>query len=560
MGVIEAEEEGHLARRKRPVVAALLSALLPGAGQWYAGRHRRALVMFAPLALIVVGSVATGAAVGLTDIASLLVQPRALWALFGGNLAVLAWRLFTVADAYLIASDRPTRTLATVVPLAVVLVAVAVPHAIAGAYGLRGIELLENVFPPEKDVQVLSATVTLPAADDEGGPVTFERGLRDVAVTEYQSLGLIFENGVGDPDAIAIYPRLTASASSGAPFVRFGERVDDRRITVLLAGGDEGPGRGGLRTDTMIVATVNVTSGQAALFGIPRNFGMVPLPHRFEEAFIDIEEEVWEEEQAELALIDENEDGFPDHWVDLDADGVPEPPEFESCECFPEILNALYGRTDGWWSRYPGTPDPGMEVLADTLGHLLDLHIDYWMLVNMEGFVKLIDAMGGVDLMVQEPLHVKVSAAEEGLPKAIVHVEPGLNHLTGTEALAYVRWRRGSSDYARMVRQRCMIRAVASEADPITILRSFTAIADAVQTSVVTNIPLTFLPDMVHVLAGIDFEDVATVGFVPPTYNDGRTLHGYPVPDVDRIRWKVDQVLANGAASQSKTGESECGI
>ncbi len=544
--------------RKSPALAAVLSALVPGAGQWYAGRLGRGLIVFAPAVILLLGALVAGAALGMTDIVSLLVQPRALWALFAGNLAVLAWRLFAVADAYLITKGSNGRAVATVLSLAAVLVVVAVPHAIAGAYGLRGIDLLERVFLTEEEPVGSVAPPALPEANGTEDPVVANRTLTESVIVTYQSLGMIFEAGVGDPDAIAIHPRLSASASAGAPFQPFAERIEDERITILFAGGDEGPGRSGLRTDTMIVGTVSVATGQGALFGIPRNFRLVPLPHRFEEAFVGLERDMWEEAEAKLAQIDENEDGFPDHWLDEDGDGVPEPPEFESCECYPEILNALYGRTNEWHSSYPGSPDPGMDALSDVIGHLLDLHIDYWMLVNMEGFVKLVDAMGGVDVMVLDPLHVTVSASEEGLPKASVSVEPGWNHLSGNEALAYVRWRRGSSDYARMVRQRCMLRAVAAEADPVRVLRSFTAIADAVESSVITNIPLSFLPDMVQVLAATDFEDIATVGLVPPVYNDGR-IEGYPIPDVDRIRWKVDQVIANGADAQSTTGASECG-
>ena len=73
-----------------------------------------------------------------------------------------------------------------------------------------------------------------------------------------------------------------------------------------------------------------------------------------------------------------------------------------------------------------------------------------------------------------------------------------------------------------------------------------------------TDIPLTFLPDLVGIVGAIDFDDIATVGFVPPAYNDGRTPGKYPIPDVDRIRAKVRQILTDGATAQSRTGESEC--
>ncbi|MCJ7780849.1 MAG: LCP family protein, partial [Acidimicrobiia bacterium] len=184
----------------------------------------------------------------------------------------------------------------------------------------------------------------------------------------------------------------------------------------------------------------------------------------------------------------------------------------------------------------------------------------YYFMVNMAGFVDIIDTIGGVDVMVKEPFHVAVSAPSEDSPKARVDVEPGMNRLNGLEALAYSRWRIGSSDYARMQRQRCLIRAATDQADPLTLIRSFHTLADVVERSVITDIPLILLPDLVDIVGRIDLDRIATVGFVPPTYNDGRAPGGYPIPNVSRIRWKVDQVLEGGVAEQSSSGESECGV
>ena len=545
------------AARWKPPLAALLSALIPGAGQWYGGRRRRAVLLFAPALGIVIAGITTGAVMGTTDIIGLAVRPSTLWALIGGNVLVVAWRLFAVADAYLLMAAPIDRTAASWALLAGLLILVAVPHAVAGSYGLQSIDLLESVFVAEADPTappptVLSAEL-LPPDGAAADPVTIARPIVGATTVEYRTVSLIFQEGIGDPDAIAVRSLLGAEAATAPPFLPFDERVDDNRLTILLSGGDAGPGRSGLRTDTMIVATVNMDTDRAALFGIPRNLKRIPLPHHLEDAFVDMEREIWE------SWPDEDGDGFPDNWIDLDGDDIPDEPEFESCECFPEILNSFRGRTQHWTRSYPGSSDPGMDALADLLGHLLGLHIDYWMLVDMSGFVRLIDAMGGVDVMITEPMHVGVSATEEGLPKAVINVEPGLNHLSGGEALAWVRWRIGSSDYARMQRQRCLLRAVAAQADPLGMLRSFSSITTALDESVKTNIPLSFLPDLVEVVGRIDLNAVATVGFVPSTYNDGRTPGGYPIPDVERIRRKVDRVLTESEPTQNTPGESECG-
>ncbi|MEA3510894.1 MAG: LCP family protein, partial [Actinomycetota bacterium] len=306
-----------------------------------------------------------------------------------------------------------------------------------------------------------------------------------------------------------------------------------------------GPGRGGLRTDTIMVATIDLDSGEAALFGIPRNMGQIPMPKRFETAFADLD--------RRLAPGSD-----PATWTDVDGDGVPDEPAFVPCNCFPEQINALYPYTRKWTGSFPNEVDPGMAALREVVEHMTGLHIDYYVLVDMQAFVALVEAVGGVDVYVKEALEAEVSPPSEGERWATVDVHPGMNHLSGTEALAYARARKGSSDYVRMTRQRCLLRAVAADADPLTLLRSFPAIADAIESYVVTDVPVAFLPDLVRAAAKLDFSNIATVGFNPPYYAPERDHKYHPIPDIGRIRSKVKRVLEEGVVAQSKTGVSEC--
>lgn len=552
-----------LGRQKRPAVAAALSALIPGAGQWYAGRPRRAAIVFGITVLAVLIVAAITASRDIVGIVELLVQPRFLWVLLGANALVLAWRIFAVVDAYTVTSSASRKNVASIGVAAVIVVLVAAPHVGAANYGMRAIVLLEEVFVTDEEAAAPATRPTvlgpaIPSPEITPDPLTIELSRPDTISVELSTVGLLFQEGIGDPDAIAAARTVATEQATEPLFLPFSERVGDQRITILLAGGDAGPGREGLRTDTMIIATIDTATGEAALFGLPRNFKRVPLPAPFENAFAGWERNIWERKVLNAPDADGN--GYPDTWVDRDGDLIPDQPGFTPCRCFPEMLNKVRERTLDWTETYPGTVDPGMEALRDVVANLLELPIDYYMLVDMAGFVRLIDAIGGIDVMVTDPLHVKVSAPAEGTQKAVVHVEPGMNHLDGFEALAYVRWRRGQSDYVRMQRQRCLIRSVVAQATPTTLLRSFPAIADAIQTSVVTDIPISFLPDLVEITSNVDFGSIATIGFVPPRYNKGRTEGGYPIPHVDRIRDTVQDVLENGVVGQSDTGESECGI
>jgi len=230
-----------------------------------------------------------------------------------------------------------------------------------------------------------------------------------------------------------------------------------------------------------------------------------------------------------------------------------------SCKCYVDILNSLYGRTRNWVRTFPEAVDPGMEALSRTISHLLGLEIDYYVMVDMAGFVTLVDALGGVDIYFENPMHIAFSAAEEDGDKAFINVDVGINHLSGLEALAYVRNRYRSSDYVRMQRQRCMLRSIAAEADLFALVRSFPAIAGALSDSTRTNIPLDLLPELIRQVSRLDFSEIDTIAFQPGYYAPTRDFGRYPIPDPDRIRRQVQRMIAGpDEATGGSVEESEC--
>jgi LCP family protein required for cell wall assembly len=538
--------------KRHPLVAALASALIPGAGQLYAGDPYRAAVIFSPTILVLAGAWNLTSR-GSFGMAELLVQPSFLRGILTANALVLAWRIAAAVDAWMI--TRPPRHSSTrsVVALIGLLAILAIPQLVGWMYGAQTISALESVFVASPEL-IDEPGITQPTIAFLEGPAVPHPVLTNPPeVDPTSSRNMIFRAGIGDPEAIAALVDIRAPATPVAPFLPLEQRVNPDRLTILLVGGDAGPGRDGLRTDSINVATVDLHTGSVALFGFPRNLKLVPLPANLRTSFLTYEQRVIEKD-----LTDEDLDGFPDAWIDLDGDEIPDEPEFESCHCFPEMLNKVYDRTADWDSTYAGDPDPGLAALRDVVSHLMDLPIDYYLMVEMAGFVRSIDAIGGIDVYVSNPYDVKVSSPEEGEPKAQIDVEQGMNHLSGSESLAYARWRIGSSDYNRMGRQRCVMKAAATQADTVTLLRAFPNLLNLMEEYVTTDIPITFLPDLVRIAGTIDSDNIATVGFTPPTYNSGRTPGHYPIPNVERIRWKVQEVLEQGAPAQSRSGTSEC--
>ncbi len=356
----------------------------------------------------------------------------------------------------------------------------------------------------------------------------------------------MFVEGIGDPEAVALPPksalprRVPLASLIGADYDGLS------RITILLVGGDGGPGRSGNRTDSIMVATFDTETGKSAVFGIPRNMTHVPLPEEWATAFVDLDKRLtpWEERRA---------------WTDEDGDG--EPDQFEPCNCFPDQINAIYPFTRKWVDTYPDEADPGLAALRDTLQILLGLEIDYYAMVNMSGFVRLVDALGGVRTYVIGSVQTEVSPAREGEDWIEVDLRPGWQRLNGHEALAYVRERKSASDYTRMKRQRCMLKSVASQADPLTILTRFSAISRAFGSSVRTDIPIELLPSLLRHGSSLDLSDIATIGFVPPYYTPVVDHRGKPTPDLLRIHAMVRWALNAESDTEFETGgDSECRI
>ena len=292
----------------------------------------------------------------------------------------------------------------------------------------------------------------------------------------------------------------TVSIPLSAPVAAQQEPGGDGKTTILLMGGDAGPQRVGLRTDTMMVASVDRETGRTALFGVPRNLVNTPLPEPYASLFV--------------------------------------------CGCWESLLNELYPFAEANPELFGGGAHPGGEVMMRTIEHLLGLDIDYFALVDLPGFVRVIDALGGVTIDVPEAESVLLSPAfeEDGWQQFVIPA--GTQTLDGRTTLAYARTRVDSGDYERMGRQRCIVGAMARQADVSRLILNYPEIANAVADVVHTNVPLKKLPDLIELLGGIDFAQFYVLGFTTDNYMSGYDGQPYyPIPDPLLISGAVDRVF-----------------
>jgi LCP family protein required for cell wall assembly len=482
-------------RRRSPLLAAGLSALLPGAGQWYAGARRRGLWMVgitvalsAPALLVILLLFGpwevSGVALAVDLVRPFFRHPGLVLGLLAAIIALLAFRAFAVIDACLAA--RPSRwtgrgRTGAALGLGLLLALVAWPHGWAGVQALTLHDFLTTDFAADPG----QATTTHAPTTTTTEPGASTTGPTPVSTTTSTTLPATTTTTRPDP---------------------FGGA---ERITIALLGGDAGPGRTGIRTDTMVVVSIEVATGHTAMFSVPRNQVQWPIPA-----------------------------GLPayDVWAN---------------HRYPEITNTIYAYGLDHPDLFPGGPNTGGDAVKRILSEGLGLPIDYFAVVDLLGFVDLVDALGGIDIHVTKPVHDPGQVWPDG-SVVDVNIPVGQHHFDGLTALAYARVRQQDDDYQRMDRQRCVIEAAVAQADPLTLLRRLSEILPVIQENLRTDIPVARFPDLIELLEKVDTGSVVSVRFVPyapelvgtgTSYTLGPDSRGYWSPNLDLIRATVQTAL-----------------
>ncbi|MBP2370477.1 LCP family protein [Pseudonocardia parietis] len=291
------------------------------------------------------------------------------------------------------------------------------------------------------------------------------------------------------------------------------EALGKPRLNVLLLGSDAGDDRTGTRTDTMMVASIDTTSGRTTLFSLPRNIQRAQFP-------------------PGSPAAEEFPNGFRD----------------PSGSAGDYLLNGVYAYGEQHPQLAPPgpTPMPGINLLQSTISYMTGLPIDYYLEVNMAGFSSMIDAVGGVTLNVgPEPIPVGGVTAFGRHTTPDYYIPPGLQTLNGNDALWFARSRRDGTDYQRMGRQRCLIQAVITETSATELISRFQGIAAVAKDNVATDMPQQVLPSLaVLVDEGFRLESVA----FDPSLPDPNSSSGFfetGDPDVDYMQQVVRDAIAD---------------
>ncbi len=186
-----------------------------------------------------------------------------------------------------------------------------------------------------------------------------------------------------------------------------------------------------------------------------------------------------------------------------------------------QIPNHGWGKIS-WGYQYAGARGAIAAVESN-----FKVHIDDYVWIGLNGLVKLIDKLGGVNLQVTNPVmddYYPADLNSGGDPYGYyrVAVLPGATHLDGVHALQYVRSRHGDvrGDFARSERQQQLLLAIKAAASHLNVA-DLPALADAFNGEIKTSIGLDRLRALMSIANDFDGPNIHRVVLVPPYTSEG---------------------------------------
>ncbi|MCX7670201.1 MAG: LCP family protein, partial [Anaerolineae bacterium] len=270
------------------------------------------------------------------------------------------------------------------------------------------------------------------------------------------------------------------------------------RITVLVMGVDNRPDEPVARTDTIMVLTFNPKTGAAGMLSIPRD----TLVH--------------------VAALDD----------DMKINSV-------------HVYGELY--------KFPGG---GPELLRQTVAELIGYPIDYYVRINFDGFRRIIDLVGGIDIDVPKDIKDDLYP-DENYGYDPLFIPAGRHHMDGALALKYARTRHVDSDYGRAARQQQVVMALK---DKLTqpgqlagLLPRIPGLAAALAGSIQTDMPLDRAIALARIIDQVDLKNPARIVIDNTMGTDGTDpTWGYVLRvDMNKLRTATAAVFADVPAGVS---------
>lgn len=189
----------------------------------------------------------------------------------------------------------------------------------------------------------------------------------------------------------------------------------------------------------------------------------------------------------------------------------------------------------------------GIELTLQSLRNFLGLDIDYYVQVNYQALVNIVDAIGGVDYEVPEGVNIK---------KWTLNIKPGMNHFNGTDTMWYLRTRHiyNNGDIGRVHAQQDFVKAMVDQAVKKSSQMNLMTVISSYIKYVKTNLPMSAIVDLVKSIPNFSSDKVET--FVVPGNGAYINKISYYIPD-EKGTWDiVDKVFGDFKLKKWKEEDS----
>ena len=128
----------------------------------------------------------------------------------------------------------------------------------------------------------------------------------------------------------------------------------------------------------------------------------------------------------------------------------------------------------------------GHEMTLAAVEKIVGVPVTHYVLIDTSAFERIVDAVGGVDINVEKRMHYEDPWDDNG--GLVIDLQPGEQHMTGAQAIQYVRYRDGEGDIGRIARQQHFMRALLAQFLSPQVIPRLAAVVDEVKNAVETDL------------------------------------------------------------------------
>ena len=181
----------------------------------------------------------------------------------------------------------------------------------------------------------------------------------------------------------------------------------------------------------------------------------------------------------------------------------------------------------------------GHRLTQSTVEDLLGVEMEHYVIINVNAFTKIIDAIGGIDINVEKRMYYEDPWDDNG--GLVINLYPGQQHMDGSTAITYVRYRDEEGDIGRITRQQKFMKAVMDKLTSPAIIPRIPSIISEVVDSINTDLSVKQMIEFMAALKEAQSYGLQTE-MLPgrPMYIGGVS---YWIPDLSKLRATVANTL-----------------